>query len=153
MWQDNSRQTSSRMNLYTKTNENVRRRLLFPFLVRIHFQKLFLVLITLFFSATYQSRPFADVENQHGGHKHLGGRRNKSRRLLDMRSRQNIRKLTSASPPWIMNAWCLSSPLLVLPEIQENLIRKVEVVVFPPDYNRMRTQTIDRKVSMSPNPG
>ena len=37
------------------------------------------------------------------------GRRDKSRRPLDMRSRQNIRNLTSGSPPWITNAWCLRS--------------------------------------------
>ena len=56
-----------------------------------------------------QSRPLAVVEIHHGGHKRFGGRRDKSRRPLDMRSRKNIRNLTSGSPPWITNAWCLSS--------------------------------------------
>ena len=41
-----------------------------------------------------QSRPLHD-----GGHKRFDGRRDKSRRPLDMRSRQNIRNLTSGSPP------------------------------------------------------
>ena len=81
-----------------------------------------------------QSRPLAVVEIHHGGHKRFGGRRDKSRRPLDMRSRKNIRNLTSGSPPWITNAWCLSSLMSIGVFQYYSWVKRFVVVIHSLNY-------------------